>query len=94
MAVRVRMFAALREAAGTGETTSAPGTLADVLADLTARYGESFASRLAISTVLLDGHSVDRDADVAVADGAELALLPPVSGGAAIPASATVPGPR
>lgn len=79
--VRVRLFAAVREAAGTGETTAEAGALPDVLALLCRRYGTEFARRLAVCTVLLDGTAVPRHADVHVADDAELAILPPVSGG-------------
>lgn len=83
MAVRVRLFAALREAADTGEATLEPGRLPDLLDDLRARHGDRFREVLAISTALVDGHATTQDADVEVRDGAELALLPPVSGGAA-----------
>lgn len=82
MTVRVRMFAALREAAGAGEETLPSGPLPTVLDALRARHDAQFAEVLAISTVLLDGHATPRDAAVEVPDGAELALLPPVSGGA------------
>jgi molybdopterin converting factor small subunit len=74
MAVRVRLFAAIREAAGTGELDVEPAALVD-------RFGEPFASRLTLCTVLVDGRAVPRDRDDYVADGAEVALLPPVSGG-------------
>lgn len=83
MVVRVRLFAALREAAGTAEEQLEPGPLADLLEQLCRRHGEVFRSRLAISTVLLDGSAYPHDAQAQVADGAELALLPPVSGGSA-----------
>lgn len=82
MAVRVRLFAAVREAAGTAEDELAPGVLPDLLATLVDRYGEPFATRLRACTVLLDGSAVGREAAIDVSDGAELALLPPVSGGA------------
>lgn len=82
MAVRVRLFAAVRDAAGTSETTVEPGPLATVLAELRARYREPFPARLAVCTVLVDGDPVAPDAPVEVADGAEIALLPPFSGGA------------
>lgn len=81
MGVRVRLFAALREAAGTGEAYLAPGPLPVLLDSLRERHGEHFVDVLSISTVLLDGSQVDHDAAVDVPDGAELALLPPVSGG-------------
>lgn len=83
MAVRVRLFAALREAAGTGEDSVAPGPLPVLLDTLRDRHGERFARVLSLCTVLVDGSSVPREATIDVPDGAELALLPPVSGGAA-----------
>jgi len=82
MAVRVRMFAALRDAAGTGDAEVPPGTLPALLALLRERYGQGFADVLARCSVLLDGRVVTPDASIEVVDGAELALLPPVSGGA------------
>ena len=81
MAVRVRMFAALREAAGEGETVLEAGPLPRLLDELRVRYGERFGTRLELCSVLVDGSPVSRTADVAVPDGAEVALLPPVSGG-------------
>lgn len=84
MTVRVRLFAALREAAGTGEAELAAGPLPALLAELRARHGERFAQVLAVSSVLVDGTTTPRDADTPVADGAELSLLPPVSGGAGV----------
>ncbi len=83
MVVRVRLFAALREAAGTAEEQLEPGPLRDVLEQLCNRHGEVFRARLSISTVLLDGSAHPHDSAVPVNDGCELALLPPVSGGAA-----------
>ncbi|HWB71607.1 MAG TPA: hypothetical protein VG452_05265, partial [Egibacteraceae bacterium] len=68
------MFAALRDAAGTGDTTVQPGPLPTLLAELRARYGRSFAERLVLCSVLLDGSAVARDADMAVPDGSEIAL--------------------
>jgi molybdopterin converting factor small subunit len=82
MSVRVRMFAALRDAAGVSEDQVDAGPLPALLATLCDRHGELFAQRLAVSTVLIDGTQTPRDAGVAVPDGAEIALLPPVSGGA------------
>lgn len=81
MVVRVRLFAALREAAGTAEEQVEAGPLADLLEQLSSRHGEVFRARLAISTVLVDGSALPHDSPTAVRDGAELALLPPVSGG-------------
>lgn len=79
--MRVRLFAALREAAGEAECRLASGPVVDLLAQLRARYGEPFTARLTAASVLLDGDAVTHDAARVAADGAELALLPPVSGG-------------
>lgn len=83
MTVRVRLFAALREAAGTGEDEVAPGRLPELLELLCERYGQTFRTRLSVSSVLIDGQHVARTADLVVESGSEIALLPPVSGGAA-----------
>lgn len=85
MSVRVRCFAALREAAGAPETTAQPGPLAEVLEELRQRYGPAFAERLEAASVLVDGDVVDHDDRVWVAEGAEVALLPPFSGGGDAP---------
>lgn len=82
MAVTVRMFAALREAAGETSVEVPAGTVAEVLDAVRARYGEGFTNRLALATVLVDGDVVAHDAATPVPDGAEVALLPPFSGGA------------
>lgn len=82
MVVRVRLFAALRDAAGTDQEQLDAGPLNEVLEELCRRHGEVFRRRLAVSSVLLDGTPCAAGASVDVPDGAELALLPPVSGGA------------
>ena len=77
--VRVRLFAALREAAGASEVEVRAGRLGDILAGLEDRYGERFATVLGYASVLVDGGREDLAAEVP--DGAEIALLPPFSGG-------------
>ena len=86
MAVTVRFFAALRDAAGTSQVEVDPGTLPQIVAALCERYGEPFARRMSVASGLLDGQPVRLDDDHVVADGAELALLPPFSGGSAVTA--------
>ena len=86
MAVTVTFFAALRDAAGTSQVEVDPGTLPQIVAGLCERFGEPFATRIPVATGLLNGQPVRLDADHVVADGAELALLPPFSGGSAITA--------
>lgn len=85
MAVRVRLFAALREAAGVAEFEVEPGPLPDLLDRLRERFGSVFSQRLEQASVLVDGRRRARDDALVVGDGAEIALLPPFSGGAARP---------
>ncbi len=92
MGVTVRLFAAVREAAGTSELTVEAAKLPDLLADLRERFGEPFARRLDLCTVLLDGSAVAHDLPVEVADGSEVVLLPPVSGGAGMHPSPRLAG--
>lgn len=77
----LRLFAAAREAAGTGRDDVAGATVAEVLAAARARYGDRFAAVLADSRVWVNGEpAFDEDP---VGAGDEVAVLPPVSGGAA-----------
>lgn len=78
--VRVRLFAALRETAGTAEVTVEPGPLGEILDGLCGKFGSNFAKVLGYASVLVDGERL-RDRGAEVPDGAELALLPPFSGG-------------
>jgi molybdopterin converting factor small subunit len=76
---RVRYFAQAREAAGTS-TEEVPGaTVGEVLAAAVERHGDRLAAVLRSSAVWLDGEPCDLGDPVAA--GAELAVLPPVSGG-------------
>lgn len=75
----LRLFAAAREAAGTGAAEIAGSTVDDVLAEATRRFGDTFAAVLATSKVWVNGEEVSRT--TAVGDNDEVAVLPPVSGG-------------
>jgi len=75
----LRLFAAAREAAGTGRDEVDGATVAEVLATARARYGEAFAAVLATAKVWVNGEPAGDDA--AVQPGDEVAVLPPVSGG-------------
>lgn len=77
----LRLFASAREAAGTGRLDLPGATVGAVLAEARARFGEPFAALLPTCRVWVNGEPAD--ADRAVADGDEVAVLPPVSGGAA-----------
>ena len=81
MKVRVRAFAAVREALGTGETevSVAPGTdVAGLLAGLAAAYPNA---RLGERRVAVAVNRAYAPPDLLLADGDEVALIPPVSGG-------------
>lgn len=76
---RVRLFAALREIAGTSEAEATGRTVGELVDGLTAAYGERFAKIAAVSSFVVNGERASRDAPVAEDD--EVAILPPVSGG-------------
>ena len=81
MALRVLAFARLRELLGFGERALDVGeaiTLDDVCASLTAASPE--AARMRASTRFAR-NGVVVDGSTRVADGDEIALLPPVGGG-------------
>ncbi len=75
----IRLFAAAREAAGTGRDVVEGETVDDVLDAAIARYGPQFEAVLATCRVWLNGEEVD--GMTAVRGGDEVAVLPPVSGG-------------
>jgi len=77
---QVRLFASAREAAGVGRDVIDGATVADVLRLAEARYGARFADVLATCRVWVYGDDVELDTSIGPGD--ELAVLPPVSGGA------------
>jgi molybdopterin synthase sulfur carrier subunit len=78
--VAIRLFAAARDAAGVARDEVPGNTVGDVLDAARIRYGEPFAGVLAHSTVWCNGETAELDRPVGGAD--EVAVLPPVSGGA------------
>ena len=76
----LRLFAGAREAAGTDRDTIEGATVGAVLDAAVDRYGPGFADVLATCKVWVNGDPVERDDTVA--DDDEVAVLPPVSGGA------------
>lgn len=80
---RILLFAAAREAAGCGEDRIDAATVGEAMKVAGQRYGPAFEKLAAICSVLRNGEVVARDAawSVPLADGDELAVLPPVSGG-------------
>ena len=77
--VSVRLFASLRDLAGAARVEADGATVGDVVAELSARYGERFAGIARAGSVIVDGERAS--ADRALAGDEEVALLPPVSGG-------------
>ncbi|MEM7142921.1 MAG: MoaD/ThiS family protein [Actinomycetota bacterium] len=77
---QLRLFASAREAAGTRGDTFPGATVGDILDAAIAAYGQAFAGVLETAAIWCNGDPVERDHPVA--DGDEVAVLPPVSGGA------------
>ncbi len=75
----LRLFAAAREAAGTGSAEIDAATVGEVLAGAEARFGDGFRTVLQSCRVWLNGEPAEPQ--MAVTAGDEVAVLPPVSGG-------------
>jgi MoaD family protein len=82
MTVRVRLFAVLRELAGASEVEASGKTVGDLAAALSTSYGSRFAQIVDVSSFVVNGDRADRS--TVVAEGDEVAILPPVSGGTAL----------
>ncbi len=76
-----RLFAAAREAAGTTSVAIDAATVGEALTVARERFGPDFAAVLAASRVWIDGEEPPAGDATPLTDGAELAVLPPVSGG-------------
>jgi len=79
MTVKVRLFAALRELAGASHVEATGRTAGEIGDALSAVHGERFAAIAAVSSFVVNGERAERGTPVA--DGDEVAILPPVSGG-------------
>ena len=77
----LRLFAQAREAAGTGRDLVDGDTVDEVLAGARARYADVFGALLPSCRVWVNGEPAEGDHRVGADD--EVAVLPPVSGGAA-----------
>lgn len=83
--IRVRLFAALREAAGASEVEVEGRDVAQLVEDLSSRYGPRFGKIAQVSSFVVNGERASRS--TILADGDEVAFLPPVSGGATCPSA-------
>lgn len=76
---QVRLFAAARDAAGTGRDELPGETVGEVLSLARERYGSRFGAVLGTCRIWVNGEPADTHDAIGVTD--ELAVLPPVSGG-------------
>lgn len=77
--MRVRLFAAVRELAGTSELDAQAPDVAGLMDVLSARMGPDFDRLMSAGTVVVDGEPAGRETPLS--EASEVALLPPVSGG-------------
>lgn len=78
----VLLFARARELAGARRVELDGATVAEVLDVAAERFGPEFAELCGTCTVVVDGETLLRSEHGSTAPGDELAILPPVSGGA------------
>jgi molybdopterin converting factor small subunit len=76
---RLRLFASLREAAGTGSAEIPGATVQEVVDSATARFGPAFARALRTAQTWVNGERAGPATPVR--DDDEIALIPPVAGG-------------
>jgi molybdopterin converting factor small subunit len=76
----LRLFANLRESAGTDRVTIEAGTVGDILDQANEKFGEQFSAGAAAAGVWVNGEPAQITTVVDESD--EVALIPPVSGGA------------
>jgi len=86
---RLRLFARAREAAGCADDVIDAATLGALLADARSRYGNEFAAVLARSKVWVNGDEPPGGEGTSLRADDEVAVLPPVSGGAGVGSLAT-----
>lgn len=75
----LRLFASVREAAGTNLVEIDAPTVGAVIVEAERRFGPDFAAQVQTCRIWLNGEPAVGDDDVGESD--EVALLPPVSGG-------------
>jgi molybdopterin converting factor small subunit len=77
--MRVRLFASLKELAGSSLLEMDASEVGALMDELSAKFGPEFERILAVGSAVVDGEVVGRDRRLGPDD--EVALLPPVSGG-------------
>ena len=76
----LRLFASAREAAGTGRDEVPAATVGELLEAAGKKYGATFIEVLPTCRIWVNGESATPDTVLSARD--EVAVLPPVSGGA------------
>jgi molybdopterin converting factor small subunit len=76
---RLRLFGPVADAAGTNVDLVEGASLEEVLDAARARYGSRFAEQVRLCRIWVNGEAPTPA--LALRDGDEVALLPPVSGG-------------
>jgi sulfur-carrier protein len=76
---RLRLFAGLKDAAGTGSTSVDGATVDEVIENAVQRFGDAFGAGVERARIWVNGEEAEPDRSVGIDD--EVALLPPVSGG-------------
>lgn len=77
---RLVLFGPARQAAGVSQAEVAATTVAGVCDEAARRFGPGFADLLPTCALWVNGEPAERDG--AVGPGDEVAVIPPVSGGA------------
>lgn len=85
----LRLFANLRESAGTTTADFEAATVGDLLSQASDRFGDQFRSGLGAARVWVNGEQAEATTPLVATD--EVALIPPVSGGAVATRSVEVP---
>jgi sulfur-carrier protein len=78
--VKVRLFAALRELAGSNEVEAEAASVGDLVETLSRRFGERFGKVARTGSVVVDGERAGPETPL-TGGTQEVAVLPPVSGG-------------
>ena len=75
----LRLFASVKQMAGTGSVILSGATVSDVVEEASQRYGAEFSDMAKNCRIWLNGNPTETNTPVS--DHDEIALLPPVSGG-------------
>ena len=75
----LRLFASVKQIAGTGSVILPGETVSDVVEEASTQFGTEFKDMAKNSRIWLNGNPTE--IDTRVNDEDEIALLPPVSGG-------------